>query len=71
MLHDISPHTHVSAAESHLYETDVFFCQDVMSGNVNIVKKSQIYLTFWHPNFTFKFQHTLYVKCELHRNQKR
>ena len=21
-------------------------------------------LTFWHQNFTFKFQHTLYVKCE-------
>jgi len=24
----------------------------------------QLLLTFWHPNFTFKFQHTLYVKCE-------
>jgi hypothetical protein len=21
-------------------------------------------LTFWHLSFTFKFEHTLYVKCE-------
>jgi hypothetical protein len=21
-------------------------------------------LTFWHPTFTFKFWHTVYVKCE-------
>ena len=28
-------------------------------------------LTFWHRSFTFKFQHTLYVKCEYYSNQKR
>ena len=30
-----------------------------------------IRLTFQHRNLVFKFQHTLYVKCELYRNQKR
>ena len=29
----------------------------------NISYQNRI-LTFWHPNFTFKLQHILYVKCE-------
>jgi len=31
---------------------------------VTLYERSHFLLTFWHRSFTFKFQHTLYVKCE-------
>jgi hypothetical protein len=30
----------------------------------NLQTAAKFFLTFWHASFTFKFYHTLYVKCE-------
>jgi hypothetical protein len=32
-------------------------------GCLHDLEHGQDSLTFWHRNFTFKFEHTLYVKC--------
>jgi hypothetical protein len=29
-----------------------------------VIRTFRVLLTFWHRSFTFKFLHTLYVKCE-------
>jgi hypothetical protein len=54
-------------------KTDQVYTRKIVDTGVEISTAGQLHLvtlTFWHRNLTFKFSHTLYVKCEKYRNQK-